>query len=338
MLFCRDNAITRGGVSVVVACVICSVVAGSFAMLDANFVAASPIIDDPTQITGPDSCAECHESEHEVWMASAHQAGSKALARDPEARRIAKALGVRRIKTDDRCISCHYTPQQQDDKKLKIIAGVSCESCHNPASNWIDSHARFGADASSAEDETPEHRADRHEYCDSMGMNRPGRLYELASSCFKCHGIYDDELVGTAGHPKGDAFEFASWSQGEIRHNFVRAGTDQNPASDAERVRVMYVLGASLRLEYACRAVAAGAGVESITSTIAPLLAISDTTGLEEAQELAIIGESVVDAQSAAQAVSAVQRIGARIAEHRLGAMAVELDALIPAPRSKQER
>jgi len=290
---------------------------------------------DPTQIMGPDACAECHENEHHVWMDSAHQADSQILTRNPEAKRIAKVLGVRRIKTDDRCASCHFTSQQLEGKRLRVISGVSCESCHSPAANWIDPHAQFGPGVSSSADENPEHRADRHQYCDSMGMNRPERLYEIASACYTCHGIFDSELVQTAGHPAGDAFEFASWSQGDIRHNFVRAGTGQNPASAADRVRVMYLVGAALRLEYACRAAAKSDQTEGVVLATASLQAIVDATGITDATELVEIGETVLDASSAADAIQRVQTIAIRIAENRVGAEAKELDAFIPKPRTR---
>jgi len=133
----------------------------------------------------------------------------------------------------------------------------------------------------------------------------------------------------------GDAFEFASWSQGDIRHNFVRAGTGQNPASAADRVRVMYLVGAALRLEYACRAAAKSDQTEGVVLATASLQAIVDATGITDATELVEIGETVLDASSAADAIQRVQTIAIRIAENRVGAEAKELDAFIPKPRTR---
>ncbi len=296
----------------------------------------APINHDPAQIVGPDSCAECHGNEHAVWMNSAHYSGALDLTRNELAKQIATTLGIRRIKTDDRCASCHYTIQQTDNDRLKSIAGASCESCHSAASTWIEPHANFGESATTANDETPAHRADRLQYCDSMGMVRPSRLYELASACYTCHSIDDPELAA-AGHPAGTAFEFASWTQGDIRHNFVREGSHNNPPSADGRVRVMYLVGAALRLEYAVRAAAQGAPIESITSAVNNLSAICATTNLEVISELITLANAIDSQESAAAAVPRIQAIGASIAAHAIGADSHAIDELIPAPRTNTE-
>ena len=56
---------------------------------------------------GPQECAECHVEEFAAWQESQHQLASKGLTRNPEASTIAKALGIRRIKNDERCTTCH---------------------------------------------------------------------------------------------------------------------------------------------------------------------------------------------------------------------------------------
>ncbi len=295
---------------------------------------ASVINHDPEQVTGPDSCAECHTNEHEVWMGTAHQADAQTLTRDPEAKRIAAAMGVRRMKTDAKCASCHFTMQQHEGARLRSIAGVSCESCHNAASTWIDPHSKFGPGASTAAEETTQHRADRLAYCDSMGMIRPARLYELGSSCFACHAISDTELIETAGHPVGDGFEFASWSQGDIRHNFIRGGVGENPKSSVERVRVMYLVGAALRLEYACRGAGEGGSLSAVRDAVANLEQINGTMRIAEVARLIEIGHGVHDAAGATAAVGGIAEIGRMIAEREVGSQEQGLDALIPEPRA----
>lgn len=290
----------------------------------------------PAQIVGPDACAECHTNEQHVWMDSAHQLASLTLTRNAEARRIAGVLGVRRIKNDDRCASCHYTVQGIGDNPIGSISGVSCESCHNASAAWIGPHSDFGPDAATAADESPQHRADRLEYCDSMGMARPDRLYELATNCYSCHAITDQELIRTAGHPSGDGFEFASWTQGDLRHNFVREGSDQNPRSSPERLRVMFLVGASLRLARACDAVGGGAETRVIGDAVAALQAIDNAVEIEAVARLIEIGRGVCDASGAVGAAERVRRIGMEISEGRIGAGARGLDPLIPAPRARQ--
>ena len=308
----------------------------SFAERPAAPSIPGPINRNPAQIVGPDACAECHENEHHVWMDSAHQAGSLTLTRGDEAKRIAAVLGVRRIKTEDRCASCHYTVQQVGAARPQTISGVSCELCHNAAAAWIDSHSHFGPDAATADEETAQHRSDRLEYCDTMGMIRPARLYELGTVCYSCHSIADQEMVQIAGHPGGDAFEFASWTQGDIRHNFVRAGSDQNPRSAPERLRVMYLVGATLRLEYACRAVEGGAPMKMITDAVEALEAINEAAGIEAVARLIEIGRRVDAASEAGGAAPRVRLIGQSIAEGRIGADVEELDPLIPEPWTRQ--
>jgi hypothetical protein len=290
----------------------------------------------PAQIVGPDACAECHESEHHVWMDSAHQSASLTLTRNAEARRIADVLGIRRIKNDDRCASCHYTVQRVGDGPPGSISGVSCESCHNASAAWIEAHSDFGSDAATAAEESPRHLADRLEFCDSMGMARPARLYELAANCYSCHAITDQELIRATGHPSGEGFEFASWTQGDIRHNFVREGSDQNPRSSPERLRVMFLVGASLRLARACDAVGGGAGASVIADAVAALREIDGVVEVEAVTRLIEIGRGVGDASGAVAAAERVRRIGMEISESGIGAGIEALDPLIPEPRSRQ--
>ena len=183
-----------------------------------------------------------------------------------------------------------------------------------------------------ASEETAQHRADRLAYCDSMGMIRPASLYEMGSSCYACHAISDTELLEVAGHPAGDAFEFASWSQGGIRHNFVRQGADANPRSAPGRVRVMYLVGAALRLEHACRAVEQGATVDRVRDAVAQLERIDAVVELDAVTRLIGIGAGVVDGPSAKAAVAEVAAIGRLIAENGTGSAEAGIDALIPEP------
>ncbi|MCB9848206.1 MAG: cytochrome c family protein [Phycisphaeraceae bacterium] len=289
---------------------------------------------DASRVVGPDACAECHTNEHAVWMSTAHQSASLALTRDDEAKRIADALGVRRIKTDERCASCHFTMQQEEDKRPKSISGVSCESCHGAGASWIDPHSRFGPGASTAAEETPQHRAERHEYCDSMGMIRPSNLYAMASRCASCHVIADDELVKSAGHPDGLGFEFVSWSQGGMRHNFVREGSDSNPESSPERQRVMFLAGAAAGLESACRSVAGGASTEHVARALGALERIDAAVGIDAVKQLVAIGRGVRDAASAGEAAGKARSIGEAIVRDNTGSGVVGLDELIPAPRA----
>ena len=88
-------------------------------------------------------------------------------------------------------------------------------------------------------------------------MRNTRNLYEIASSCLNCHTVPNEELVNVGGHNAGsEDFELVSWSQGQVRHNFLRTGGSNNAASDPARIRVMFVVGLLADLEYSTRATA----------------------------------------------------------------------------------
>lgn len=206
---------------------------------------------DPALVVGPDACVECHGDEGEVWRATGHYTGARSLTRDAKAKEIADALGIRRIKSEERCAACHYTLQGAGDD-ASAVAGVSCESCHGPAHDWLDLHDDLGAGVATAREEEPAHRAARLERSASAGMHAVGDLVGLARRCWACHGFVDAELAD-AGHPLGGDLELVRDSQGALRHNFVR-GAGANARSAPERLRAMYVTGRLADLEQTLRA------------------------------------------------------------------------------------
>jgi len=72
------------------------------------------------------------------------------------------------------------------DKDVKVTEGVSCESCHGPAENWLLSHSR--KDYS---------HADRVH----AGMRDLKNPYVRANTCVACHQNVDSDLL-RAGHPE----------------------------------------------------------------------------------------------------------------------------------------
>lgn len=206
----------------------------------------------PGGFLGPDRCGECHQPELEALQASAHHKGFKAMHRSDEAKAIAAKLGIRRIKSEARCIQCHYTPVEKRGK-IRAGHGVSCESCHGPAASWIAIHDDFGGANLDASSETPAHRKQRKDQCRSLGMNWPELIIDIAGECYQCHVIADEELIDKAGHPTGD-FELVAWTQGEVRHNF--GDSPENKEAPLERRRVLFVTGQMLDLEFNLRALA----------------------------------------------------------------------------------
>ncbi len=212
---------------------------------------------DPTLVLGNQSCVKCHAPEIQVWKQTPHAKTFDELHRRPEAKKIAANLGLKSIKNEGRCVACHYTPQAQPAADPHAIAGVSCESCHGGAKNWLDLHHDYGGEQITRATETPQHRSVRIAKSVAAGMRNPHNVYLVAQSCLRCHTTGDEELVNVGGHSPGSLdFEFVSWSQGTERHNFVRTDGKTNQASGPERLRVMFVSGMIAELEASLRATA----------------------------------------------------------------------------------
>ena len=217
-----------------------------------GFAAYGAVASDPAKTIGANACAECHKQEAEAWKGTHHFRTFREMPRNTEANEIAKKMGVRRIKSESLCLSCHFTVQQKNNKE-EPVSGISCESCHNAGQDWIKVHSGFSG--KKAETETKAEKAARWKLADSKGMIRPSSLYELAKNCYGCHVVPREDLVNKGGHKAGSAFDLVAWSQGEVRHNtWYSKGRDNAPASTA-RKRMLYLVGLGVELETALRAV-----------------------------------------------------------------------------------
>jgi Cytochrome c554 and c-prime len=218
---------------------------------------SGPAVPDAAKIIGSDQCAKCHQAEVQQWMQTPHFATFDSLHRTPRAKEIAEKLRERSIKRSAICTQCHYT-EQNVNGRMRVVAGVSCESCHGGAADWISTHADYGGEGVSKEQETPEHRVQRVEQSIAKGMNNPHNIYLIARQCYDCHTVPNERLVNVGGHLAGSQdFELVAWSQGMVRHNFLRTGGTTNGVPTAAELRVMYVVGVMTDLEYSLRATAA---------------------------------------------------------------------------------
>lgn len=216
------------------------------------------------KVQGPDECAECHKKETENWKSTHHYKTFSALPRNEDAKKISDAMGLKRIKSESVCLSCHFTSQVRKDRP-KPIAGITCESCHSAGADWMKRHSEFSG--KKKETETEAERAQRWADAEAAGMIRPHMLYELTKNCYSCHIVPQEELVNKGGHTAGSSFELVSWSQGEVRHNTWHNGGRENPVADPERQRMMYAIGLAVELEEALRAV--GKATESARYAVA---------------------------------------------------------------------
>lgn len=216
------------------------------------FASSGAVASEPTKVVGPNACAECHKEESKAWSSTHHFKTFRELPRRKGGKAIAKNMGVRRIRSEGMCLNCHYTVQQKGARK-RAIAGISCESCHSPAADWVKVHSNYSGKTKKTE--SAAERAARLKLSDSKGMIRPSSLYRIAKNCYSCHVVPQEKLVNTGGHPAGSPFELVSWSQGEVRHNtWSNEGKSNAPAS-AKRKRMLFLVGLGVELETGIRGV-----------------------------------------------------------------------------------
>jgi hypothetical protein len=236
--------------------IICACLVGASIAMAADEPTFGPTPNDPAKVVGADACAKCHQAEVQQWMRTPHFATFDTLHRKPEAKQIADRLGLKSIKRNDTCVRCHYT-EQNEDGRARVVAGVSCESCHGAAADWVAIHNDYGGKDVTKAAESPEHRQQRLEASIAHGMNNPHNVYLIAKQCFNCHTVPNEKLVNVGGHLAGSKdFELVAWSQGMVRHNFLRTGGAANGQCTPAQLRVMYVVGVMTDLEYSLRAIA----------------------------------------------------------------------------------
>jgi len=205
------------------------------------------------KIIGANACAECHKDEATVWKGTHHFSTFREMPRSKEARDIAGRLKIKRIKGDALCAGCHFT-QKKVKNRVKVTAGISCESCHGAGRDWEKLHSEFSGKGNK-ESETKSEAATRWKQSEVRGMIRPASLYNIAKNCYGCHVVPNERLVNVGGHAAGSPFELVSWSQGEVRHNVWYSKGKTNAKATSKRRRMMYIIGLSVELETALRAI-----------------------------------------------------------------------------------
>lgn len=299
---------------------------------------------DPAKVVGSDQCAKCHQTEVAQWMRTPHFATFEALHRKPEAKQIADRLGLRSIKRNETCTRCHYTEQDQDGR-ARVVAGISCESCHGAAADWINVHADYGGESVSKETESPDHRQRRIADSIAHGMNNPHNAYLIAKQCYNCHTVPNELLVNVGGHVAGSQdFELLAWSQGVVRHNFLRTGGAVNAENTPAEKRVLYIVGVMTDLEYSLRAAAVATDLAEF-GVASGQRAVRMKRQLLQIQELlhdpriepALDAVATVELRlnNSEQLSAAADKIGQaafEFAEHADGETLGAIDSLLPTP------
>lgn len=298
---------------------------------------------DPAKVLGVESCVKCHAAEIDQWKTTPHAQTFETLHRTDAAKEIANRLGLRSVKRNETCTQCHYTLAEQRGKH-RAIAGVSCESCHGAAKDWVELHSDYGGPDVTRITESATHRQQRIDASVAAGMNNPANLYLVARQCLACHTAPNEELVNVGGHAPGSVdFELVAWSQGIVRHNFL-SGEGVNVAAPRERLRVMYVVGVLADLEASFRAVAkatekATYGVTAAQRALAQkkrlyeIAQIVDNSHIQQALEAALATPLKLGNRD--ELLQAAQTIGEAAYQFAATAEGDDLgpiDALLPSP------
>jgi hypothetical protein len=218
---------------------------------------------DPQNVVGPQACIECHKAEAQIWQQTHHFNTFRDMPRSDKAEEISKKMGVKRIKVESLCVTCHFISMPKDGE-VAPVAGIACESCHGAGKAYLKVHGGFSG--KKQDSETAAERDKRWQASEAGGMVRPLMLYQLAKNCYSCHIVPQERLVNVGGHQAGSPFELVSWTQGEIRHNVWYTNGKSNPEASQNIKRKMYVVGAAVELEESLRAV--GKATENATYAV----------------------------------------------------------------------
>jgi len=198
---------------------------------------------DTPKYTGPGSCASpsCHggvqvrtdssvqQNEYSTWVVKDKHAHAFAALTNSVATRMAKILGVEKADAAPKCLGCHAlsVPEAERARTFDSTDGVSCESCHGPASNWLGPHTTRGW---------------THERSIAAGMRDLRDPARRAENCLSCHlgtadKAVDHEMIA-AGHPDL-YFELASFTAAMPRHWNEHSADDRTKDDPFADVRML---------------------------------------------------------------------------------------------------
>jgi len=216
--------------------------------------AALPASAQTFQNLGPRKCLDCHDHAKEKQWAEKedgppplnHLNALKQLETD-KTPKFTKAIGLADpYDPKGACVSCHATVVRNN-----VDYGVTCESCHGPASGYNDVHQQKGA----------------YQKAVAAGMRDTVKKPEVwVPICMKCHVTEDQRLIA-AGHPSGDDFNLGEKFATVARHWNT---TYSNRADITARGRTAMALIAGTRKVDTTLAVAANAPAVPAAAPPAP--------------------------------------------------------------------
>jgi hypothetical protein len=191
--------------------------------------------------------------------------------------------------------------------------------------------------------ETAEHLRQRIEQSIARGMNNPHNVYLIAKQCYNCHTVPNERLVNVGGHSAGSpGFELVAWSQGIVRHNFLRTGGNTNGESTPAQLRVLYVVGVMTDLEYSLRAMAAATELANFGVTSAQRAArmkqrlheiqqlVKEPTIAPALEALATVEPRLGNSAALLAAADAVGKAAYAFADQADGARLSAIDSFLP--------
>lgn len=168
---------------------------------------------------GPGACGGCHEGPNEWWASDPHaRTAQPFFDRAAKNVKIALLYGVKvgsMTKGNQVCMDCHGTVASGSES-FDVFDGVSCESCHGPAKDFLEPHKEG--------DKALGTRRPGYVNALSQGMVELKNLKTRAQTCTGCHFITDTRLL-SSGHPSGKSFDYTA-GMAKINH------WDHAPASD----------------------------------------------------------------------------------------------------------
>lgn len=202
----------------------------------ATLITLGTTTDGSGKYTGPGSCASssCHgsiqprsenrvlQNEYSTWVVKDKHSRAYAALTGNIGERMAGILGLGKAESAPKCLACHaldVAPAERA-RTFELSEGVSCESCHGPASGWLGPHTE---------------RDWSHEKSLSLGMVDTRNLTTRTEKCLSCHLGGEEKSVDhtmiAAGHPDL-YFELDSFSAVMPRHWKTPGEPGQNSGSD----------------------------------------------------------------------------------------------------------
>lgn len=141
-----------------------------------------------------------------IWKSKDPHRQAYAVLSGPRSARMAQTLQLGDATKTARCTECHAPLTGVPENRLAAgvtaaTEGVSCESCHGPAQNWIRSHTRLDL---------------THAQNAETGLRDLNNLYVRANNCVACHQVLSPDILA-AGHPPL-IFELDAQTVAEPRH------------------------------------------------------------------------------------------------------------------------